>query len=250
MNKLVTFDHRDLRTLQSWHSRRSEQPSRKARRRPLRRPSSSSDQAKASVESQPDKAIDKTKAHIHKAKAHHHAKVAKDAAKDIASQAHSCGVAVAACSDRDPLIRRRLATRARILSLPLYPAHDVKIPGTAVFMMDPRGAFVPMAGDTDKISNEAAVWLARLERGLLAEEGLTLRAWLSRPAHREAIVDAAKLWHGPDIIAVLAELVPVGFGPQSAPQAKPRLRSGNVLIALCVALVTLAPFVYIRYAAP
>jgi recombinational DNA repair protein (RecF pathway) len=40
------------------------------------------DQAKASVESQPDKAIDKTKAHIHKAKAHHHAKVAKDAAKD------------------------------------------------------------------------------------------------------------------------------------------------------------------------
>ena len=41
------------------------------------------DQAKAGVESQPDKAIDKTKAHIHKAKAHHHAKAAKDAAKDI-----------------------------------------------------------------------------------------------------------------------------------------------------------------------
>ena len=41
------------------------------------------DQAKASVESQPDKAIDKTKAQVHKAKAHHHAKVAKDAAKDI-----------------------------------------------------------------------------------------------------------------------------------------------------------------------
>ena len=41
------------------------------------------DQAKASVESQPDKAIDKTKAKVHKAKAHHHAKAAKDAAKDI-----------------------------------------------------------------------------------------------------------------------------------------------------------------------
>jgi hypothetical protein len=41
------------------------------------------DQAKASVESQPDKAIDKTKAQVHKAKAHHHAKKAKDAASNI-----------------------------------------------------------------------------------------------------------------------------------------------------------------------
>jgi hypothetical protein len=41
------------------------------------------DQAKAGVEGQPDKAIDKTKAKVHKAKAHHHAKAAKDAAKDI-----------------------------------------------------------------------------------------------------------------------------------------------------------------------
>lgn len=41
------------------------------------------DQAKASVESQPDKAIDKTKAKVHKAKAHHHAKRAKEAAKEI-----------------------------------------------------------------------------------------------------------------------------------------------------------------------
>jgi hypothetical protein len=41
------------------------------------------DQAKASVEGQPDKSIDKTKAQIHKAKAHHHAKAAKEAAKEI-----------------------------------------------------------------------------------------------------------------------------------------------------------------------
>jgi len=40
------------------------------------------DQAKASVEGQPDKAIDKTKAQVHKAKAHHHAKKAKKAAED------------------------------------------------------------------------------------------------------------------------------------------------------------------------
>jgi hypothetical protein len=40
------------------------------------------DQAKASVESQPSKTVDKAKAQVHKAKAHHHAKVAKEAAKD------------------------------------------------------------------------------------------------------------------------------------------------------------------------
>ena len=41
------------------------------------------DQAKAAVSSQPDKSIDKAKAQMHKAKASHHAKAAKDAAKDI-----------------------------------------------------------------------------------------------------------------------------------------------------------------------
>jgi hypothetical protein len=41
------------------------------------------DQTKASVEGQPDKSIDKTKAQVHKAKAHHHAKAAKEAAKEI-----------------------------------------------------------------------------------------------------------------------------------------------------------------------
>lgn len=41
------------------------------------------DQAKAAVSPQPNKATDKTKAQVHKAKAHNHAKSAKDAAKEI-----------------------------------------------------------------------------------------------------------------------------------------------------------------------
>ena len=41
------------------------------------------DEAKAAVSSQPDKSVDKAKAKAHKAKAHHHAKAAKEAAKDI-----------------------------------------------------------------------------------------------------------------------------------------------------------------------
>jgi transmembrane sensor len=107
-----------------------------------------------------------------------------------------------------------------------------------------------MAGDADKIPTEACVWLARLERGLLPQEGITLRDWLRQPAHREAIVDAAKLWHGPDIIAVLAQLVPVGFGNPPLPRPKPRLRAVNVLIAVCGALAAIAPFVWIRHNMP
>ncbi len=41
------------------------------------------DQAKAAVSSEPNKSVDKAKARVHKAKAHHHAKAAKDAAKNI-----------------------------------------------------------------------------------------------------------------------------------------------------------------------
>jgi hypothetical protein len=40
--------------------------------------------AKAAVEPQPDKAVDKAKAKTHKAKAHHHAHAAKEASKDAA----------------------------------------------------------------------------------------------------------------------------------------------------------------------
>jgi hypothetical protein len=41
------------------------------------------DQTKAAVSSQPDKTVDKAKAQVHKAKAHHHAKAAKEGAKEI-----------------------------------------------------------------------------------------------------------------------------------------------------------------------
>jgi len=41
------------------------------------------DQTKAAVSSEPNKSVDKAKAKGHKAKAHHHAKTAKDAGKDI-----------------------------------------------------------------------------------------------------------------------------------------------------------------------
>jgi hypothetical protein len=41
------------------------------------------DQTKAAFASEPNKSVDKAKAHVHKAKAHYHARSAKQAAKDI-----------------------------------------------------------------------------------------------------------------------------------------------------------------------
>jgi hypothetical protein len=41
------------------------------------------DQAKAAVSSEPNKTVDKAKAQTHKAKAHHHAKNAEAAAKQV-----------------------------------------------------------------------------------------------------------------------------------------------------------------------
>jgi len=37
-----------------------------------------------------------------------------------------------------------------------------------------------LAGESDKVATEAAIWLARLERGLQAQEGSQLRAWLQK----------------------------------------------------------------------
>jgi transmembrane sensor len=57
-------------------------------------------------------------------------------------------------------------------------------------------------------NEEVTRWLARLERGLRGDEGTQLREWLKNKANRAQILDAARLWHGPEIVAVLSGLVP------------------------------------------
>jgi transmembrane sensor len=64
---------------------------------------------------------------------------------------------------------------------------------------------------TDKeqlAEEEAASWLDRIERSLTRAEGVELRKWLRVSLHRRTIVHQCRLWHGPEILAVLAELVP------------------------------------------
>jgi len=60
----------------------------------------------------------------------------------------------------------------------------------------------------DRKNDDVSRWLALLERGLRAEEGARLREWLKDKAHRTQIIEAARLWHGPEIVAVISGLVP------------------------------------------
>src|ERR1700744_3621899 len=93
---------------------------------------------------------------------------------------------------------------------------------------------------TDEVPTQAAIWLARIERGLEPHEGERLREWLQQPAHRDAIVTSAKLYHGPDVVAVLAALVPVGFGNPPPPLPRqPRTFAiiAGVSLALCMGIV-------------
>lgn len=88
---------------------------------------------------------------------------------------------------------------------------------------------------TDKVPMEAAIWLARIERGLQPHEGVALREWLQQPEHRDTIVNSAKLYHGPDVVAVLAELVPVGFGNPPPPLPR-QSRTFAMVVGVCLAL--------------
>ena len=60
-----------------------------------------------------------------------------------------------------------------------------------------------------RIAEEAASWLERIERTIDAEEGQALRVWLKTTSHREAIVERCKRGHGPEVLAVLGELIPL-----------------------------------------
>jgi transmembrane sensor len=79
---------------------------------------------------------------------------------------------------------------------------------------------------------DAAKWLARLERGLTAHEGRDLREWLKDAGNREAILDGASLWHSSDVHAVVCSML--GVSPQRSRTTQPPKRT--LTLPLVVAL--------------
>ena len=61
----------------------------------------------------------------------------------------------------------------------------------------------------DKIHTEAGEWLAKLDRGVSADERATLQEWLvERKEHREILFNMAELWDKMDSLSRLSDLFP------------------------------------------
>lgn len=92
-------------------------------------------------------------------------------------------------------------------------------------------------------TEEASMWLERLERTLRQGEITPLREWLEVPLHREAIVQRCMLWHGPEVLAVLGKLVPIDTAPRSQPLSTwfNSLLSAAIAVGfVAIAIVTIA----------
>ena len=86
------------------------------------------------------------------------------------------------------------------------------------------------ASDVEKAREEASHWLGRLGRGLRDDEGALLREWLEHPLNRRTLADSARLWHQPEVIAVLRELIPIS--QDLAPGKRKAPRSGTLTMSL------------------
>ena len=79
---------------------------------------------------------------------------------------------------------------------------------------------------------DAAKWLARLERGLSAHEGQDLREWLKDAGNREVLLDGASLWHSADVHAVVCSML--GVSPQRSRTTQPRKRTLTLPLVIAV----------------
>ena len=77
---------------------------------------------------------------------------------------------------------------------------------------------------------EAAQWVAKLDRGLRQGEGVLFREWLKHSVNRSSILEIARRSCGPEVLALLAELFPIGVN------STPREARRGSLVVLTAAL--------------
>jgi transmembrane sensor len=91
--------------------------------------------------------------------------------------------------------------------------------------------------DARRSREQAALWLTRLDRGLVADERNEMRQWLADVTNHKALVEMARLWRGMDIMAVLAELFPLTTSPNRPPSRS--FQSMALAAAAAVSIVAL-----------
>jgi transmembrane sensor len=87
--------------------------------------------------------------------------------------------------------------------------------------------------DEPRAQEQAAAWLARLDRGLTADERRALEEWLDdSDANREALLEYASLWDVLDVLAELSDLFPL----ERRARVRPRRRIVRGVLAGAAAL--------------
>jgi ferric-dicitrate binding protein FerR (iron transport regulator) len=103
----------------------------------------------------------------------------------------------------------------------------------------PRSALrIPFFKQRGRRRGEASAWLARLHRGLRADEGAQLQAWLKRRSHRKCIARVAAEKDGPEDLAVLAEICELKVEwLETRPGRSPIITAAAALIAIGIVSV-------------
>lgn len=106
--------------------------------------------------------------------------------------------------------------------------------------MKPSSAEVVRLPNPRLTREEASLWIARLDRGLTAEERRALDDWLAAdPSHGAALMDLGALWDRADVLAELAELFPLEQQALAKPRAM-RFALGACAAALAAVAVVVA----------
>jgi transmembrane sensor len=91
--------------------------------------------------------------------------------------------------------------------------------------------------DPARSHEDAALWLARLDKGLGADERAALAAWLAESTvNREVLLELASLWDGLDVLAELSDLFPL----EHRERVPPRRRDARWLFVGAAALAAVA----------
>lgn len=95
--------------------------------------------------------------------------------------------------------------------------------------------------DLEEIENQAANWVAKIDRGISADEEALLEAWLAKSSlHGASLVKTASMWDLLDVLKPIAKLMPIDVDANSEkPQPTfRRVKSMSIAatIMLCVGL--------------
>jgi transmembrane sensor len=91
--------------------------------------------------------------------------------------------------------------------------------------------------DLAQARNQAAEWVARLDRGLSAEEQVEFQKWHRGPVNSQAFQELSTLWSELDVMQVLADVSPRPATLDSSGSRRSRVFVGAVAAALVGALI-------------